>query len=507
MPALLAAQWSTAFIDALPNSSFAYVKGDVRKLPYKDADGRVDLPHVRNALARLASTDLPDTEKLAIKTKLQNALKNVKASDNDDIGLRTVHAILADDSGDQLPTEMMLLRSGNFYTQKYGEVQLSAEDLREMKANFEAGIGMAGDGSTGIPVDYSHESHKNAGAWIKGMDVRVAADDLTQGELWATKLEFSTSGKQAILGKEYKMLSSDFYPRAFGMWADAESGVIAQNVMVGAAFTNRPLFSGNQPVTASETANDAGGGIKTVIYLNASQTKETSMNIDAIRVKAADEITGPEQRFLQANTDKLSEDERKKFELVAAAPAKVEPIKASEVVGTEGVVSIQASELKSITDKNTALQASVETINKKLEANERATTKETVAKFAEQGKIKADRVDSWTDRLMAADEAGRKEILADLDALSANPVLAAAQGGDGDDDTADKDPKAKLMAAATEKVNAAKAEGKELSIQAALEAVKAEKPDLVQATIGARPEGMRSEPSSAEFQAAGVNRG
>jgi hypothetical protein len=50
--------WTHAYVDALPDEAFAvvHVRPDgtrARHLPHHDADGRVDLPHVRNALARL----------------------------------------------------------------------------------------------------------------------------------------------------------------------------------------------------------------------------------------------------------------------------------------------------------------------------------------------------------------------------------------------------------------------------------------------------------------------
>lgn len=58
-----AAVWTTAFINGLPNSSFAVIEGDYlsgktdnkscRHLPFKDGAGKVDLPHLRNALARM----------------------------------------------------------------------------------------------------------------------------------------------------------------------------------------------------------------------------------------------------------------------------------------------------------------------------------------------------------------------------------------------------------------------------------------------------------------------
>lgn len=74
-----------AFGDAsYPDSCFAYVpdsakgaegnKSD-RKLPYKNKDGSVDIPHVRNALARLNQTDgLSDQETSRIRTMLQSIL-------------------------------------------------------------------------------------------------------------------------------------------------------------------------------------------------------------------------------------------------------------------------------------------------------------------------------------------------------------------------------------------------------------------------------------------------
>src|ERR1041385_1696314 len=73
------ATWSAAEMDKLPDSSFLYVESggekddegktkprSLRHFPVKDADGKVDLPHLRNALARIPQSDLPE----AVKTKL-----------------------------------------------------------------------------------------------------------------------------------------------------------------------------------------------------------------------------------------------------------------------------------------------------------------------------------------------------------------------------------------------------------------------------------------------------
>lgn len=77
------AKWQTKYINSLPNSSFAVIEpaylegktGDkrARHLPFKDAEGKIDLPHYRNALARVNQiqpiTDSISTEELRNKAK------------------------------------------------------------------------------------------------------------------------------------------------------------------------------------------------------------------------------------------------------------------------------------------------------------------------------------------------------------------------------------------------------------------------------------------------------
>lgn len=90
------AVWTTAFVNSLPDSSFAYIseggKKDsegktvprsLRHLPYKDASGKPDAAHVRNALARLSQTDIPSEAKASAKAKLESAAKElgIKSSD------------------------------------------------------------------------------------------------------------------------------------------------------------------------------------------------------------------------------------------------------------------------------------------------------------------------------------------------------------------------------------------------------------------------------------------
>jgi len=91
------AVWDSAYVSSLKDSSFAHVcsggvKKDgttspksLRKLPYKDADGAIDLAHTKNALARLNQVECDGeviSEELQdkIRGRLQKALAQAKKS-------------------------------------------------------------------------------------------------------------------------------------------------------------------------------------------------------------------------------------------------------------------------------------------------------------------------------------------------------------------------------------------------------------------------------------------
>lgn len=86
--ATLKAIWTTKFVNNLPDFCFLYVEpGDKdgegktvprnkRHFPYKDSSGKVDLPHLRNAIARIPQSNAPGltTEK---KTQLQDRARKM----------------------------------------------------------------------------------------------------------------------------------------------------------------------------------------------------------------------------------------------------------------------------------------------------------------------------------------------------------------------------------------------------------------------------------------------
>lgn len=81
------AEWSTAFINDLPDSSFLHVESggkkdgegkttprSLRHFPYKDASGKVDLPHLRNALSRIPQSKLPSDVKERVTAQARRVL-------------------------------------------------------------------------------------------------------------------------------------------------------------------------------------------------------------------------------------------------------------------------------------------------------------------------------------------------------------------------------------------------------------------------------------------------
>lgn len=82
------AVWQTAQTDTFPNSSFAYIEPggkldadgrtvprSLRHFPYKDADGKPDPAHIRNALARIPQSTLPQAAKDKALAVIKKAAK------------------------------------------------------------------------------------------------------------------------------------------------------------------------------------------------------------------------------------------------------------------------------------------------------------------------------------------------------------------------------------------------------------------------------------------------
>ncbi|TFG06610.1 hypothetical protein EU522_01460 [Candidatus Thorarchaeota archaeon] len=87
------AVWSRAFINDLPDSAFLYIEAggskddenkttprSLRHFPYKNKEGDIDLPHLRNAIARIPQSTLSDSLKEKLQNKAKKILEEIKKS-------------------------------------------------------------------------------------------------------------------------------------------------------------------------------------------------------------------------------------------------------------------------------------------------------------------------------------------------------------------------------------------------------------------------------------------
>lgn len=88
------AVWSTAYINKLPDGAFLYVESGgkkdtdgktvprgLRHFPYKDDQGKIDLPHLRNAVARIPQAKIPGMTADGLK-RLQEKAQKLLADEN-----------------------------------------------------------------------------------------------------------------------------------------------------------------------------------------------------------------------------------------------------------------------------------------------------------------------------------------------------------------------------------------------------------------------------------------
>lgn len=90
------AVWTTKYKNDLPDSAFMYIepggKKDsegkttprtLRHFPYKDASGKIDIIHVRNAIARIPQAKISAALKVRLQKKARSILGKLKKSKAD----------------------------------------------------------------------------------------------------------------------------------------------------------------------------------------------------------------------------------------------------------------------------------------------------------------------------------------------------------------------------------------------------------------------------------------
>jgi hypothetical protein len=360
--------------------------------------------------------------------KSMNTLEVQKTNNS---AVRRMVGITAD-SNQELPERLQYVRAGVWRDSAKGDLDITQSDLLMFKANFDAGLAQMKDQDgtpIGLPVDFAHNDHLEAAFWIKAFEV--------EGDiLWASQIEYTKKGRDALLSGEYKGFSPSFFPRCKGWWFDHEDPTIqAQNVAVGGALTNIPFFRGLTAIKASASSGDD----KNIIYINAD-AKGEDMNLETIRAKNAADVTAEEKAFLEENKANLTADEllahgittkpeeQEEEEVATNTDLTPEQKEAAEIqasIKSGQMVLVEASKLDGIK----TLEAKVEASAKIIAGYEKERVEASVKAHAARGAIKTDQIGKWTDRILAD-----ASLADDLAELPSNQILANELGKEGGDD-------------------------------------------------------------------------
>lgn len=322
--------------------------------------------------------------------------------------------IKADAQGNA-PTSIQLLHSGSWFTPWHGDFEITAGDIHEYVANFEAGTGLVKD-SKKAPINYGHRAGDKAAAWITGLYAQEA-DGVTS--LWGN-VSWTPEGERSIKEDEYCYISPEFNPRSLP-WEDPEQEWhFVPNVLTGAGLTNIPLFKKLKPVMAS--ARPDGN--------NSNQGEPMKFKLEEVRVKKASDLSADEKAFLETKKSELNEAELKSFGITAdKTPVKPEPKKPVVTASVEGHVSIPADKLAQLeADARQGVEAA-----QKLARNEASAF---ASARISAGQIKSDQKDTLVKILLASKGDTRAELETFVQGLPENKMITAgelgsSEGGEG----------------------------------------------------------------------------
>lgn len=192
---------------------------------------------------------------------------------------------------------VQLLRIGGFTTGKNAEgesvkVNVTKEDLDSMVKNFNEKVR-----GIDIMLDYSHNSDKEAAAWIE--KIYTMADGK---ELWAD-VEWTKLGLEKVSGKEYKYISADFHPN----YEDNETHKKFGPTLLGAGLTNRPVVKRMEPVILGEDTNQKYEG-DTMPYDQEKEKEFTALKEENKKLK--EKVDSMEAMMKKKEEEKMLADKK-----------------------------------------------------------------------------------------------------------------------------------------------------------------------------------------------------
>ena len=126
-----------------------------RYLPYKDDEGSIDLPHLRNALSRLDQSNLTDEQKAKAKKKLDAAAKEMEIGDfkesRTEVSFRITEAAMEGKTWEVCVIKSGKSKNGIFYPE---ELLKNSASVFEGAKVFAHGYGSDPDINDGVLYDH-----------------------------------------------------------------------------------------------------------------------------------------------------------------------------------------------------------------------------------------------------------------------------------------------------------------------------------------------------------------
>lgn len=490
------AEWSTAFINDLPDSSFLWIQPggkkdadgkttprSLRHLPYKDASGKIDTAHLDNAKSRIGQVEgMPADVRTRIEARITRLQGQHSAGTDADRDFLTAGIIRLDANGN-IPTRLPLVSTFKHENSiKGANFEINVDDAREMIDHFDSCIGFpTEDATTGLAIDFKHEYDDEAGGWIKGLELSIDPHNPDHATIYANPVEWSDSGEAAIRGGRFKMISpSGALGRKNGrvtLWSNPNNVKEKySNVIDGAGLTNIPYQRAMSPIRADRRPD--GEYDKVIVVDDVQQTtEEQGMNLDAVRIKERDDLSVKELDFLAENRESLKPEELTKFKLEAPAATDTHDELSTEDKETLAAIKSGSKKVVSAAEQ-TAEKERLDRLDATVAKYEAKEVSDLLDAHIKRGALKQDQKEFWSKQLLSAtDDTQRKAFESALDALESNDKLAV-ELGTGEDVQAGSTAREQLDALAKKKVEAAAKKGDALTYADALKQVYRENNDL-----------------------------
>jgi hypothetical protein len=186
---MMMAVWTAKEVNDLSDSAFLYIESggekdsedktiprDLRHFPYKDSSGNIDLPHLRNAIARIPQSNLPQSVKDKVQAHAQKLLdeENTKKSASYAGYALNTEPVICLAVGDTKMVDGVIhkffkkdiLKVGHYKHPTEGwELDVTPEKLQQYKKTFDL---MTKNGvKVEIPTDHSSSAKDNLGYVIE----------------------------------------------------------------------------------------------------------------------------------------------------------------------------------------------------------------------------------------------------------------------------------------------------------------------------------------------------